>query len=859
MNLKRGLFLLAMAVAGTAVFVSATTVHGGEVIFNVQSFTGAAQTRQIVIRQTDDVVATGTALTYDVAKVLRPVSGVATTNLLAGAYDVYLDPLPKSIRMVVPDGAGPFDAIDLVSGVTAYGASNRVFYTKEEIDAMLGTGATGTNIAAYQAQIATNPIPSWLPGNPLDGYSVTNSPRVSAELVTANELLLGKTNAPAAYGRMSFWSEENSVWLPLYAEDFNLVIETPVTSLIVPGLSSSGVIRQASTNIISSSGSAINAVGITNGSLTAASFVGSGSDLTGVNAAKFTATDDTNTYATTGFDPVYVSAGGDSELVVDGSINTGPWGVTSGSLTVGTNLTVSSGANPSLRVDAGSPQTLVVSNNVASFHSNAVVKIGSVNFGWIDPVNNSQMLMGAGLSEHTSSVGVGMSALSYSPGSYNSAMGRAALSYSPGSYNSAMGMYTLSYSTGSYNSAMGMYTLSYSTGSYNSAMGRYTLSYSPGSYNSAIGSYALYSSPGSYNSAIGSYALYLNKGSSSATFTAQSNYNSLVWLVVGSGHGISAGNVTISACDYAGITYIYATNIYTDVVCITNAYKSYITSGTINWGQMPNNNTAIGNYAGYYLSSGVSNLYIGNYAGPSSETAQSNKLYIANKAGTPLIGGDFAAKTVSLDGSLLLSALAAEPSAVPGYAQLYAATNTGVTEMFVQGDDGTETQISPHADDAPATFYDLAAGDMKEIVWREANPFLTNGRVSFINMRRMARITELNTRAILYLAGNNNSSLSNALVKLKGMSPAQRQVLITETFPEYNSRTGRNLQPLIWEDVEQARQVAYDAERVMTMEAYDRILAENLAKEAAGDTNIVELPTIPPDMDVRRPKPIWMK
>jgi len=488
-----------------------------------------------------------------------------------------------------------------------------------EFTSLLGT-LYGTNIAA--GQIDTNHLTAAayaaLAGggsitNPIDGYTITNAPSVStASLIVTGSVtnVLGETIIERNFMVRS-----------------NLIVTGGTTNMLGYSIFTNGV-------------------------------SGDGSGWTGVIAAKFNTIDMTNTYQSTGFDPVYVSAGGDSELVVDGSINTGPWGVTSGTLTVGTNLTMTSGANPSLRVVAGSANTLVVTNG----------RVGILRTTPTTPLDV----------------------------------------------------------TGSIQCSGSFYT----------------------SLNVQAG---------------GEYAFYhisRNRWYSPADGT-------MVWTK-------AAG--------------LYATNI---LLSVTN-------------------------------------------------------------------GSVYVPTNLNVNSAIQVRASAAEPSAVPGYAQLYAATNAGVTELYVQGDDGTETQISPHADDAPATLYDLAAGDMKEIVWREVNPFLTNGRVSFINMRRMARITELNTRAILYLAGNNNSGMSNALVKLKDMSPAQRQVLMTETFPEYNSRTGRKLQPLIWEDVEQARQVAYDAERKLTLEAHDRILAENLAKEAAKDTNIVELPTIPPDVDVRRPKPAWM-
>lgn len=62
------------------------------------------------------------------------------------------------------------------------------------------------------------------------------------------------------------------------------------------------------------------------------------------------------------------------------------------------------------------------------------------------------------------------------------------------------------------------------------------------------------------------------------------------------------------------------------------------------------NNTAIGDNAGYYSSGSSSgNVYIGSYAGPSTNTTENNKLYIANNSGSsPLIKGDFSSGLLQL-------------------------------------------------------------------------------------------------------------------------------------------------------------------------------------------------------------------
>ena len=66
-------------------------------------------------------------------------------------------------------------------------------------------------------------------------------------------------------------------------------------------------------------------------------------------------------------------------------------------------------------------------------------------------------------------------------------------------------------------------------------------------------------------------------------------------------------------------------------------------------------NVAIGASAGGNASAGDRNVYIGYNAGASSSSPESDKLYIANAIGTPLIGGDFAAQTVNISGSLTVT------------------------------------------------------------------------------------------------------------------------------------------------------------------------------------------------------------
>ena len=70
-----------------------------------------------------------------------------------------------------------------------------------------------------------------------------------------------------------------------------------------------------------------------------------------------------------------------------------------------------------------------------------------------------------------------------------------------------------------------------------------------------------------------------------------------------------------------------------------------------------NDNIGIGAYAGSQLEGGSGNIYIGSFSGPSSDTNENYKLYINSGSGTPLIGGDFSARTVTIDGGITATSI----------------------------------------------------------------------------------------------------------------------------------------------------------------------------------------------------------
>jgi len=69
-------------------------------------------------------------------------------------------------------------------------------------------------------------------------------------------------------------------------------------------------------------------------------------------------------------------------------------------------------------------------------------------------------------------------------------------------------------------------------------------------------------------------------------------------------------------------------------------------------------NVALGWNAGFYASiSSTGNVFLGKCAGPSTLQPLSNKLYINNTQGSPLICGDFSLRQVNIDGAFTASGL----------------------------------------------------------------------------------------------------------------------------------------------------------------------------------------------------------
>ena len=147
----------------------------------------------------------------------------------------------------------------------------------------------------------------------------------------------------------------------------------------------------------------------------------------------------------------------------------------------------------------------------------------------------------------------------------------------------------------------------------------------------AVGSQALNSISGGSNVAVGYQAM--GAGSGTGNANAALGFHSLYSLTSGEGN--------IALGDRAS-------------QCITTGkYNSSLGSFSLRTLDSGQYNIGIGYAAGCKSVSGDYNVYIGHKAGPSiNNTVESNKLYIGNNEGTPLIKGDFSTSQVEFSGGV---------------------------------------------------------------------------------------------------------------------------------------------------------------------------------------------------------------
>ena len=114
-----------------------------------------------------------------------------------------------------------------------------------------------------------------------------------------------------------------------------------------------------------------------------------------------------------------------------------------------------------------------------------------------------------------------------------------------------------------------------------------------------------------------------------------------------------AGNIGVSYYSLAGVTlgdYNCAIGMASLMDTTTGSYNTAVGNGAGARSVVGNNNTFVGYNAGYE-NIGNGNVLIGHSAG--DQSLASNKLFIANtNTTTPLIGGDFNAGTVTINGAL---------------------------------------------------------------------------------------------------------------------------------------------------------------------------------------------------------------
>ena len=314
--------------------------------------------------------------------------------------------------------------------------------------------------------------------------------------------------------------------------------------------------------------------------------------------------------------------------------------------------------------------------------------------------------------------------------------------------------------TGDYNVLIG-YKAGYdlTTGVDNVGIGREVLeNITSGSYNTAVGRTASYALKGGHsNVSLGYGALYndvkggknIAIGYNSLLNCAATTFQSGENIAIGyqSGYDITTGirNIIIGSDAGQNLTTndngviigykaAYNTTAAAGIVAIGSEAMQKLTSGANNtavgeaagyfttsgsWNTsigrraLFNNtrgdkNIAIGNQAGFANTTGTGNVFIGYYAGQDATATDSNKLFIANAAGTPLIGGDFSADEIYLNGDVGIGTTAPGfPLVVSGnqydLVQFVGADEAGVAlDLDANGTNGANWRLQSTADNAGA-------------------------------------------------------------------------------------------------------------------------------------------------------------
>lgn len=228
-------------------------------------------------------------------------------------------------------------------------------------------------------------------------------------------------------------------------------------------------------------------------------------------------------------------------------------------------------------------------------------------------------------------IAIGTNALPKNTVDCNVAIGYATLANNTtGTNNIAIGYQTLTTNIGgSANIGLGQCALGFNTsGADNIAVGyRALFNNAGGTRNVGVGSLTLLNNiSGNDNTAIGTNALCVNTSSSNVAIGSNS-----LWKSVGAYDNTAVGVQALGSF-------------------VTGGFNVGIGENTLYSNTAGNQNTALGTHAGYY-STGSRNVFLGYDAG-SIETTGSDKLHIANNGTCTLICGDFAGKTVTIDGTI---------------------------------------------------------------------------------------------------------------------------------------------------------------------------------------------------------------
>ena len=188
----------------------------------------------------------------------------------------------------------------------------------------------------------------------------------------------------------------------------------------------------------------------------------------------------------------------------------------------------------------------------------------------------------------------------------------------------------------------------------------------------------------------------------------------------------------------------------------------------------------------------------------------------------------------------------AKPGNLAGVAGLYAKTDSGNTHLWVFDSDSPDTQLSPHAQDAPDWMYDPE--DEIPIMIKEIQRYL--GYVRYTNQTRQARL----------------ASMTDA--EKSALSREQRTCVFKESFADHNARLGlsgdKALVQLDWDTEQQAIKNARDAERLTALKSQAaqqtaKTMAVAKGASAGADSIEAEAPVQIPEEYIIQPMPARLR